>query len=80
MTAERNLSAAKPQTGKGSGRGGPRAGAGRKPYPPELKKITLTIRVRPTDIERVKAFVHSLDAANKKLKFFKKSVDNSKKF
>lgn len=70
MTTENNLSAEsadKPKTGKGSGRGGARVGAGRKSYPPELKKITLTIRVRPTDIERVKAFVHSLDAPKNKV-------------
>lgn len=66
MTTENNLSGDKPKTGKGSGRGVARPNSGRKPLPPELKKITRTIRVRPTDVERVKAFCKSLDASKKK--------------
>lgn len=42
MTTENNLpseSTDKPKTGKGSGRGVARPNSGRKPYPPELKKL-----------------------------------------
>lgn len=61
MATERSLSVSKPQTGKGSGRGGARKGSGRKPAPPDLKKVPFSARVRPCDIGKVKAFIKSLD-------------------
>lgn len=42
MATERSLSVAKPQTGKGSGRGGARKGSGRKPLGRKSIKIRLT--------------------------------------
>ena len=67
MTTENNLSGDKPKTGKGNGRGGARPNSGRKPLPPELKKVPFCVRVRPCDFERVKAFCKSLDAPKNKI-------------
>jgi len=55
----------KPDEKKKAGRGGARAGAGRKKLPPEKKKIRIMVCVYPEHIGKVRAFAKSLKRNDK---------------